>query len=344
MRKKHSIKSWLLLLLIGLGIGYAFLMTKLGTSGVAHVEGNTWSVYWDNVVVDPNSVSGTQVTTAAHLVGDTKVELNVTLNEPGDFYAFSIDVKNEGSIDAMIDEIVLNDGEEVEHPDYLDLVLLYGDTLEIDEKQLLKAGSTEKYFCYIGFSEDVENDDLSSNTEEFSISIDIKYKQADSTAKEIRPVSSTTNYYYSSGIFNFLHEPPDDVPFYSSAADAMSAIDRPFYVQNKVINNQMVSSTLGFVYNDQTYTFDSTDTSSYEQIKNRLETIFDGNCITKDADYNDDVTICGDSNSVKVAVYEKGTLAAGYDGLACGMIPMVDLSLISVKTIYCGQDIFHTAS
>ena len=92
------------MLLCGLGIGYSFLTTTLSINGTADVDANTWNIYWDNVQVKTGSVSGTQVTTAPTIdTNKTTVSFQVNLKQPGEYYEFTVDAKNDGSIDAMVD-------------------------------------------------------------------------------------------------------------------------------------------------------------------------------------------------------------------------------------------------
>ena len=105
--KKYSKKNrmlMLLLLVITISIGYAALATTLKINGTSTVKGSRWNIYWDNVQVTTGSVTGTNVTTTPTTVGTSTqtVTFSVTLPEPGDFYEFTVDAVNTGSIDAMI--------------------------------------------------------------------------------------------------------------------------------------------------------------------------------------------------------------------------------------------------
>ena len=104
MKKKNS-KKWalVLVLLLVVSIGYAALASNLKINGTTGVKSATWDVYWNNVQINPESVSTTtgnqaRITDQAK----TQVEYSVTLNEPGDFYEFTVDAVNNGTIDAMI--------------------------------------------------------------------------------------------------------------------------------------------------------------------------------------------------------------------------------------------------
>ena len=56
-RKKKNLIPILVLLLLGISLGYALLSQDLTISGTSKVKGNTWDIHFDNVVVNSNSVA-----------------------------------------------------------------------------------------------------------------------------------------------------------------------------------------------------------------------------------------------------------------------------------------------
>ena len=102
-RKNKSIYIVLIVIaLIGITIGYAVINTTLNINGKSSISKNTWDVYFDNVVVKDGSVEAVKIPT---VTDKTTVDFEVALNLPGDFYEFTVDVVNAGSIDAMIESI-----------------------------------------------------------------------------------------------------------------------------------------------------------------------------------------------------------------------------------------------
>lgn len=107
MRKRNSKQFYFILILILLfcvSIGYSAINRVLNISGSSEVKQNTWNLYFDNVNVRDGSVNATKVPTIGN--SGLLVDFNVMLNLHGDFYEFTIDVINNGSIDAMIDSII----------------------------------------------------------------------------------------------------------------------------------------------------------------------------------------------------------------------------------------------
>ena len=94
--------SILLVSIFTLTIVYAALSSTLNISGNAEISAASWNIYLDNVKVKSGSVSAN----TSEISGSLSVSFNVKLDEPGDFYQFTVDVVNDGSIDAMIDSVV----------------------------------------------------------------------------------------------------------------------------------------------------------------------------------------------------------------------------------------------
>lgn len=190
MKDKRRNKILLLILLIlGISIGYAALATTLKINGTTHVGGNVWDVHWANVG-DIQKSNATTVTTAAAVdqSDNTKVGFNVSLNEPGDYYEFQVDAVNAGTLDAMVGIV-----SQATVPDYVNLTMTYADGSEIEQNQLLpKANSsttpatpsTERIKVKVEFSRDIDEDDLETigDGKSINIVIYIPYGQADDNA------------------------------------------------------------------------------------------------------------------------------------------------------------------
>ena len=179
-KRKKALILGIILLVLALGIGYAYLTTTLSINGVTDVDSNTWNVYWNNPQVTTGSVTGEQVTTASTIdTNKTTVSFQVRLSKPGDYYEFTIDAKNDGSIDAMIDTITKT----TNIPNYINYTVTYEDDRGIYSKQYLKAASIETIKVRVEYSTDINASDLPSTATSLNLSFGITYIQADSTAQ-----------------------------------------------------------------------------------------------------------------------------------------------------------------
>ena len=177
---KDNIKIILILLVVCLGIGYSYLNTELNINGTANINSANWSVYWNNVQVKAGSVTAPTPTIDSD---KTTVSYTVTLEKPGDYYEFTVDAVNAGTIDAMIETIdsKLNGVTMEEVPAYLDYGISYADDTPLEENQELLHDSTETYKVYIGYS-DYDASLLPTTNQSLSLEFTVTYKQADDDA------------------------------------------------------------------------------------------------------------------------------------------------------------------
>ena len=134
-RKNKSIYIVLIVvLLICVTIGYAVINTTLNINGKSSISKNTWDVYFDNVVVKDDSVEAVKIPT---VTDKTTVDFEVALNLPGDFYEFTVDVVNAGSIDAMIESISKEPELTEAQQKYLNYIIEYQNGEQINTKQLV---------------------------------------------------------------------------------------------------------------------------------------------------------------------------------------------------------------
>ena len=262
-KKKNSI-ILLVLLLLGISLGYSLLSSNLNISGTTGLSNNTWNIHWSNLSVTNGSVTGTQVTTPATIkTGDTEVEYSITLSTPGDFYEFTVDAVNEGSIDAMIESFSnktyeSNGTTEKTLPTYLNYSVTYSDGIALAPKQKLAANTTEKVKVRVEFKKDIEASQLPTETDSIVFKFNVTYVQADNTAvAKPSPYVYTVNRYNSSvtGKNSVLLNQviPTNITQYNTPSEALTAIstesgkNAPFYLKHKLENGIVTESSLEFV-------------------------------------------------------------------------------------------------
>ena len=199
MRKKRRIQLYRILffILMCIGVGYAALTTDLSINGVANVTHSSWDIHFDNLVVNQNSTA--TVDQAATIDSDTAVSYEITMSQPGDFYEFTVDVVNDGTLDGMIESVSskLNNTEITTLPSYLEYSVTYSDKVQIEPNQLLEAGNSETYKVRIGYKKDINPEDLPANDETNTFSFTVTYVQADENAVS-KPLRSIIKASYGS--------------------------------------------------------------------------------------------------------------------------------------------------
>ena len=271
-RNKKKITLVLLLVLL-IGVGYAALSTTLNINGVSTINKQGWNVHFANVVLNTNSVSTTTANAAQIDANNNKlVTYTVTLDEPGDFYEFTVDAVNEGTIDAMIDTIVSKmNGTDIDNNtfssegnySYLDYSVTYSDDTAIAEHHALDHNSSETYKVRVEYKRDITTADLAKvpqNGITLNFEFGVEYVQGDNT-KVARSTPVSANYAYSwqtSGISNEYKNSNtnryENIPL-SAIGTPLNSPEAAMAVQNKSFflrynydgNNIIQESAVGFV-------------------------------------------------------------------------------------------------
>ena len=263
-QRRKNILVLLLVLLCSLGLGYALLRTNLTINGTSKIKGNTWDIHFENLNVTDGSVLLSDGDSAATIQsGATNVSYTITLNTPGDFYEFTVDAVNTGSIDGMVESVTskLNDAVITTLPAYLDYSVSYSDGVAISPNQYLKAGETETYKVRIEFKKDISSSDLPTSVQTLTLDFGVAYIQADNTATEVaHPKFVYTVNKYDGNVTNpknnsvwINQEYPETIPYFETPTEALSAIatasskDLPFYLKHKVENGIVTEQYVEFV-------------------------------------------------------------------------------------------------
>lgn len=201
MKRKKQRKLYLyLILILGLTIGFALLSTTLYINGTASIKSSQWNIFWDEESIEETTGS-VEATTPAEVTGtkNDTIEFTVDLELPGDFYEFTIDAKNTGSIDGAISdfntEIFEEDGTtSTTLPSYLKFSVKYDDGTEPKAGDILaKTNGTKKYRVRVEF--DSEATTIPSTAEKYVIKYHVDYGQykEETTTVDEGPVTITAS-------------------------------------------------------------------------------------------------------------------------------------------------------
>ena len=176
-------KAFILMTVLCMGIGFAYLSSNLTITGNTSVSGNKWNVYFTNVQVSENSVEASVAPTTSG-TNTTSIDYTVTLDKPGDFYEFTVDAVNDGTIDAMIESITTpNIDSRVLQ--YLSYSATYEDGTALAQNNVLKKNTTTTYKIRVEFKRDIEPTDLSEDDINLTLTFGVNYVQSN-----IKPVVS----------------------------------------------------------------------------------------------------------------------------------------------------------
>jgi len=173
-KKKHFMYLFLFCVLGSIGLGYAYLNTNLAINGLSALKSSTWDIYFDNVVVDNGSVTAT---TEPTITDKTNISFSVELDDPGDSYDFTVDIVNDGSIDAVLSSFeilpVLTD----EEKKYFEYTVLYSNNQELKVGDGLAANSSKKLKIHAEYKTSDNLDDYPLEDKSFNFSLGLSYQQ-----------------------------------------------------------------------------------------------------------------------------------------------------------------------
>ena len=190
----YMILSIVLVSVLSLTIVYAALNTVLNITGNAEVVASTWDIHLDNVKVTSGSVNGAEPS----ITTPTTATFSTTLTTPGDFYEFTIDVVNDGSIDAMIDSIEKKPTLTPEQAKYINYIVEYQNRESITTKQLVHANSFVRLKVRVEYRKDVSTGDLPTTTQTLNLVFKVNYIQSDGSGSSVSnngnvPISANGN-------------------------------------------------------------------------------------------------------------------------------------------------------
>ncbi len=183
-RRKNNKIRLLIILLFGVTVGFAALSTTLKIDGFTSIVKNSWDIHFENVVVKSGSVDA--LVPASIDSSRSIVNFSVQFDKPGDFYEFTVDAVNRGSIDGMISNIETNvtkDGVSAVLPNYIKLDVTYADGSIIQPNDLLTVNDTHTYKIRVLYDKNLVTssiiNEMPSSGLSYSFEIKLNYIQAD---------------------------------------------------------------------------------------------------------------------------------------------------------------------
>lgn len=177
-QKKRFSVVILLVLLLGITIGFAALTASLNITGTSTISSASWDVHFQNIQVTTGSV--TAVTAPTISANGLSISYEVALAEPGDFYEFKVDVKNAGSVAAKLSALPTLGGVDTAQDVYTNYTFTHGDGTAITTlaNETLAAGATKTYKVRVEFDSNVNANQLPTSAQELTLTVGMSYEQA----------------------------------------------------------------------------------------------------------------------------------------------------------------------
>ena len=182
-RTKALVIVVLLIVVAGLTIAFAALSTTLNINGTAYLDAAKWGIRFENLS-SPTKIGSATTTGTAKIEESKSAEItgiNVSLSTPGDKVTYTVDLVNEGTINAKIDKIEKTTLTE-EQQKYLTFKVTYKDGTEVSEGDILSKEERKNLIITIEFIKDLTKDDLPTSTNTISLSYKLNFVQTDDKA------------------------------------------------------------------------------------------------------------------------------------------------------------------
>ncbi len=245
----------LVLLLMFVSIGYAILSTNLNITGTSTISDTNWDIHFENLNVTTGSVAIGTGDSAATINTATRTDISytITLNKPGDFYEFTVDVKNSGTVDGMVDTIVSQmNGIDIDAlPSYLNYTATYSDGKSIAPNHLLVAGGKETYKVRVEYKKDISSTDLPATDDHLSFTLSVNYAQANENAVD----RNAARYVYrnNTNVVDAGADLSELGTTYNTYNALVSATGKNYFLRHKLEGTQVVESSVGFVRGGNVY-------------------------------------------------------------------------------------------
>jgi len=162
-----------MILLFGMGIGYASLSQTLEIDGTSDIDRASWNVHFENVQVTTGSVTAATPT----ITDNTSVSFSASLENPGDFYEFTIDLVNSGTLNAKLDDIEILPVLTSEQANYFQYSVTYSDETAIQKFDALDAGTQETILVRFKYLELADTSLYPEEDMDFDFSVSMNYIQ-----------------------------------------------------------------------------------------------------------------------------------------------------------------------
>ena len=217
-----------LVFVFSLTVVYSALSAVLTIRGNANVKAADWNIYLSN----PKVTRGSTTDNLPVIKSKSTLEFSTTLNMPGDFYEFTVDVVNDGSIDAMIENVVKTPDLTLEQAKYLKYEVSYANGESIENKQILYKDTSMPIKVRIEYRKDLNNNDLPIGQVVLDLSLTLEYVQSDGSGSSVK----------DNGVRNLTKVVSGDL---NTSGSVVLVAGEPFYV----LSNDGVNVTLFAKYN-----------------------------------------------------------------------------------------------
>ncbi len=174
--KKNLSINIILFLILAIGIGYAYLTSNLSITGQTEVVANTWNIHFENLNVSNGSVTAT--TPASIQSNNMDITYSITLSRPKEYYEFTVDVKNDGTLPGKVSISTLS-GLDTTSSKVIDYSVSYKNGNPVNIGDILNAGAKKTIRVRVFYKDDISSSDFPSNNLNLTLTYTLQYVQSE---------------------------------------------------------------------------------------------------------------------------------------------------------------------
>ena len=174
--KKKLLLSILLILILAIGIGYAYLTSNLSISGNTSVSTNSWNIHFENIQVKDGSVTATSGPTLSN--NNTSITYTTNLNRPKEYYEFTVDVKNDGTLPGKVFISTLS-GITTEASSIIDYSVTYTNGNPVNIGDILNAGAKKSIKVRTFYKDEIDPTDFPATDLNLTLTYTLQYVQSE---------------------------------------------------------------------------------------------------------------------------------------------------------------------
>ena len=183
MEKQRRIKmlslSAVIVAVLGLTVAFAALSTTLNIKGSAYLDAAKWGIKFQNLS-EPSIVGEASDAKTAKIEKDVSInDIKVTLSKPGDSVTYTVDLVNDGDINAKIENIEKTNLTE-EQQKYITFTVKYKENdTELKIGDILSKKEVKPLVIKIEYRKDLESSDLPKSAQGINLSYKLDFVQTD---------------------------------------------------------------------------------------------------------------------------------------------------------------------
>ena len=181
----------LLIAILGLTIAFSTLSETLTINGTSTLDAAKWGIKFENLssaqVIQDATINDIAIITENQI---TINNIDVSLKTPGDSVTYTVELVNEGTINAEIYSIEIPSLTE-EQEKYIDFKVTYDNGEEVKQGDILNKDSRKNLIIKIEFKKDITESDLPKEGEKISLSYRLNFVQIDDVVTTTKPIEDT---------------------------------------------------------------------------------------------------------------------------------------------------------